>query len=86
MQLNSLEHIINFTGTKYSRIACLINLTRGNVIMILISVFYFIFHSLKDIFLIFIVRQKQLRKMINLRQRYSLSLRIINLENYEEEY
>ena len=62
MQLNNLEHIINFTGTKISRIAYLLNLQRGNVTVILLSVFYFIFHSLKDTFFNFHCAEKAIKK------------------------
>jgi len=45
MQLNNLERVINFTAVKISRFACLLNLTRGNMIVIFITVFYHILHS-----------------------------------------
>jgi hypothetical protein len=62
MQLNSLEHIINFTGTKISRITYLLNLQRGNVTVILLSVFYFIYHSLKVTFFNLQCAEKAIKK------------------------
>ena len=59
MQLNNLEHIINFTIVKVSRIADWTNLSRGNLTLILISVFYIIFHSLIYTSLAPVVRHKR---------------------------
>jgi len=49
----------SFIMSKLYRIAYLINFQIGNVSVILLSAFYFILHSLKDIFLTFIVRQRK---------------------------
>jgi len=59
MQLNNLEHIINFTIAKISRIVYLLNLPRGNVTVILITIFYLILHSLRDTFLTPVVLHKR---------------------------
>jgi hypothetical protein len=52
MQLNNLEYITNFTMAKILRIVCSMNLTRGIIIIILISIFYLIFRLFIDTFLI----------------------------------
>ena len=59
MQLNNLEHIINFTIVKIFRIANLISLPRGNLTVIWISIFYLILHSLRDTFLTPVVLHKR---------------------------
>ncbi len=48
MQLNNLEYISDFTMAKIIRLAYSINLTRGSMVIILISIFYLIFRSLID--------------------------------------
>ncbi|PKN37943.1 MAG: hypothetical protein CVU62_09505 [Deltaproteobacteria bacterium HGW-Deltaproteobacteria-2] len=62
MQLNNLDHITNFIMAKISRIAYLLNSQRGNVILISVFAFYFIFHSLKNTFLNFNCAEKALKK------------------------
>jgi hypothetical protein len=59
MQLNNLEHITNFTVAKITRIVYLINIPRGNVTVILISIFYLIFNLFMSTFLTPVVRRKQ---------------------------
>jgi hypothetical protein len=59
MQLDNLEHIKIFIMSKVFRITYLINLPKGNVTVIFVSIFYLILHSLRDTFLTPIMRQKR---------------------------
>ncbi len=59
MQLNNLEYITDFTMAKILRVGSSMNLTKGNMIIILISIFYLIFRSFIDAFLIPLFRQEQ---------------------------
>jgi len=53
MQLNNLKYMNSIIMPKFYRITYFINLQIGNVSVILIYFFYFIFHSLKNTFLNF---------------------------------
>jgi hypothetical protein len=59
MQINNFEQIIISIVRKISRIAYLLNLQKANVSVILVSVFYFIFHLFINIFLNPVFRQKR---------------------------
>ncbi len=59
MQLNNLEYITDFTMAKILRIVCLMSITRGSMIIILISIFYLIFRSFIDAFFIPLFRQER---------------------------
>jgi len=62
MQLNNLKYMNSIIMPKFYRITYFINLQIGNVSVILIYFFYFIFHSLKNTFLNFNCAGKALKK------------------------